>query len=290
MQGGDTSSALVRRSCSGALHSVSNPGLCYANHTGHRVFSPGVELNFEPQHEPKAGARDVAGVSRRSLGRVLVVEDDEMISRFLQRMLGAEGFDVELVHNGPAALERLQTITIDLVLLDLSLPQMDGFELLRQIRPSFPKLPVIVLTGRSPAESIVSVLEAGADDCVNKPFSYQELLARIRALLRRSMEVPQNSSQCGDLVLSRETSLVVRAGQRIELSPREFRLLEYLMRTPRVPVPRSVLLTEVWGSACEPSTNVVDVYMKYLRDKIDIDAVPKLIRTVRGTGYMVSDE
>lgn len=246
-------------------------------------------MSFEPLHEPKASARDVADVSKRTLGRILVVEDDEMISRFLHRMLKADGFDVEFVYDGRAALERLQT-KIDLVILDLHLPQMDGLEVLRQIRPSFPKLPVIVLTGRSPAESIVSALDAGADDCVNKPFSYGELLARIRALLRRSMENPQNSSQCADLLLNRDTGSVIRAGRKIELSPREFKLLEYLMRTPRVPVPRTVLLTEVWGSGCEPSTNVVDVYLKYLRDKIDLPELPRLIRTVRGTGYMVSDE
>ncbi len=204
-------------------------------------------------------------------------------------MLAADGFDVEVVHNGADALERLQT-RVELMILDLGLPVMDGIQLLREVRPRLPKFPVLVLTGRARAESIVSALEAGADDCVNKPFSYEELLARIRALLRRSMDLPQRFSQCGDLVLDREAVSVMRGERRIELSPREFRLLEYLMRTPRVPVSRTVLLTEVWGAACEPSTNVADVYLKYLRDKIDLVGVPKLIRTVRGTGYMVSDE
>lgn len=243
-------------------------------------------MSFQPLHGPEPSAGDA---SRASFGRILVVEDDEMVSRFLQRMLCADGFEVELVHDGLAALERVEA-PLDLILLDLRLPRMDGLELLRDIRPKFPKLPVIVLTGRSPAESVVSALEAGADDCVSKPFSYQELHARIRALLRRSMELPQNASKCADLVLNRETSSVARAGRRIALSPREFKLLEFLMRTPRVPVSRTVLLNEVWGSACDPSTNVVDVYLKYLRDKIDLPDLPRLIRTVRGIGYMVSDE
>jgi DNA-binding response OmpR family regulator len=246
-------------------------------------------LDLQNLNQGSVSAPESEQGTRRNAGRILLVEDDEMISRFLSRMLAGDGFEVEVVHDGRSALERVQA-RVDLMILDLRLPVMDGIELLREVRPRLPNLPVLVLTGRSRAESIVSVLEAGADDCVNKPFSYEELLARIRALLRRSMDIPQRFSQCGDLVLDREAVSVVRGDRRIELSPREFRVLEYLMRTPRVPVSRTLLLTEVWGAACEPSTNVADVYLKYLRDKIDSPGLPKLIRTVRGTGYMVSDE
>ena len=222
--------------------------------------------------------------------RVLVVEDDEMLSRFLERLLRSEGFEVEVVCDGEGALSRLGP-EYALLILDLKLPTLDGIAVLQKLRPGFPQLPVLVLTGRSKTDSTVLALESGADDCLNKPFSYLELMARVRALLRRSTPMPAaDSSQCGDLLLHRGERRVVRGGQRIELTPREYSLLEFLMRTPRVPVPRAVLLQEVWGSECESSTNIVDVYMKYVRDKVDRSGQPKLIRTVRGLGYVVSED
>ena len=221
--------------------------------------------------------------------RILVVEDDEVLSRFLHRLLGAEGFAVEIVHTGADALSYLKP-DISLLMLDLNLPGLDGIAVLQELRPRFPKLPILVLTGRSRAESTVLALENGADDCLTKPFSYLELLARVRALLRRNTGVIPKASQCGDLLLQRQELRVTRADQRIDLTSREYALLEFLMRTPGVPVARSVLLREVWGAEYDPSTNVVDVYMKYVRDKVDLPDRPKLIRTVRGVGYMVSDE
>ncbi len=221
--------------------------------------------------------------------RVLVVEDDEILSRFLDRLLRAEGFGVEVAYDGASALERLHP-AVDLLILDLNLPNLDGIEVLRRLRTNFAELPVLVLTARSRTDSTVLALESGADDCLIKPFSYVELLARVRALLRRRQGKPSQSSQCADLTLHRDQLRVTRNGQRIDLTPREYSLLEYLMRTPRVPVSRAVLLQEIWGPDTESGTNVVDVYMKYVRDKVDLPDMPKLIRTVRGIGYAVSED
>ncbi len=222
--------------------------------------------------------------------RVLVVDDDEILSRFLDRILRAEGFSVETAHNGVTALEALHS-DLDLVILDLNLPKMDGMTVLKHLRPLFPTLPVLVLSARSRSETAVEALENGADDCLCKPFSYLELIARAKALTRRlGGGTAHKSSQCADLVLNREEVRVTRNGQKVELTSREFDLLEYLMRSPRVPISRSILLKEVWGGRDDASTNIVDVYMKYVRDKVDLPGLPKLIRTVRGLGYAVSEE
>ena len=180
--------------------------------------------------------------------------------------------------------------SLDLLILDLNLPGMDGLDVLRTLRPMYPKLPVLVLTARSRTEDTVMALESGADDCLIKPFSYVELLARVGALLRRNVGVLPRSSHIADLVMHREEHRVERSGRKVELTPREFDLLEFLMRTPGVPVSRAILMEEVWGTKFDPSTNVVDVYMKYLRDKIDHADEAKLIRTVRGVGYVVGSE
>ena len=223
-----------------------------------------------------------------AINRVLVVDDDEILSRFLERILREDGYDVDFACNGADALRALEA-DYDLVILDLNLPQIDGIAVLRQMRPKYPKLPVLVLTARIRSESAVESLESGADDCLNKPFSYLELLARVRALLRRNTGVLSHVTTCGDLILSRPEMRVMRNGQRVELTGREYSLIEYLMRAPRIPVSRATLLKEVWGPGFDASTNVVDVYMKYVRDKIDLEGMPKLIRTIRGVGYAVSE-
>ena len=229
------------------------------------------------------------GARKHVSGRVLVVDDDEILSRFLGRILSGEGFIVETAHNGVTALEALHP-ELSLLILDLNLPQMDGIAVLKQMRPIFPDLPVLVLTGRSRAESAVEALENGADDCLCKPFSYLELVARAKALMRRRGGAVHNRSQCADLLLNRDELRVTRNGFPIDLTTREYELLEYLMRSPRIPVPRSVLLKEIWGGDEKASTNIVDVYMKYVRDKVDLPGMSKLIRTVRGLGYAVSEE
>ncbi len=220
--------------------------------------------------------------------RALIVEDDEMLTRFLARMLDAEGLQVTVAHDGFAAAKALSN-ELDVVLLDLHLPGLDGLSFLSQLRVQFGDVPVLVLTASTGADCVVNVLERGADDCLSKPFSYAELVARLGALLRRRTQ-SQDASPAprnGELTLHPDEFRVTRNGRHIDLTPREFGLLEYLMRSPGKAVPRSVLLQELWGENSDCGSNVVDVYMKYVRDKIELPGFPKLIRTVRGIGYAI---
>ncbi len=227
-------------------------------------------------------------VSRGNGQRVLVVEDDEILARFIDRLLHAEGFCVELVHSGDAALAALRP-ELDLVVLDLNLPDVDGIAVLQKLRERFQTLAVLVLTARSRSESAVLALESGADDCLTKPFSHTELVARMRALLRRHREATSSTPHSGNLVLDQTEFRVIRDGHTIDLTPREYGLLEYLMRSPGTPVSRAVLLRELWGDEPSSASNIVDVYMKYVRDKVDRPGLPKLIRTVRGIGYVLDE-
>ena len=222
--------------------------------------------------------------------RVLVVEDDIPLARLLCSWLASEGFVGDAAHHGEAALAKLASDAYHLVLLDLNLPGMDGLTLLPKVHAAQPGLPVMVLTGRSRTEDTVLSLNEGADDCLIKPFSLLELLARMRVLLRRRAALLFESTpklQPG-LLLNREEYRVERDGRRIELTPREFALLEYLMQHSPKAVSRATLMEEVWRVPFDPSTNIVDVYMKYLRDKIDLAGEQKLIRTVRGVGYALA--
>jgi two-component system copper resistance phosphate regulon response regulator CusR len=181
------------------------------------------------------------------------------------------------------------------VVLDLKMQRMDGMAVLKQVRQRNPVLPILVLTARNRTEDLVSALEGGADDCLIKPFSFQELLARVRGLLRRNSArsvAPVKvggSATVANLTMNVEEHWVLRGDRRIDLTVREFALLEYLMNNAGKAVSRKTLMEEVWNVAFDPSTNIVDVYMKYLRDKIDLAGEPKLIRTVRGVGYVLSN-
>jgi len=251
-----------------------------------------VALASDQTNDERTGLRAPSFEADRAgpaTGRVLVVEDDQPLSRFLCRTLRSASHEAEVAHDGATAL-RLLRPAIDLLILDLNLPGLDGLSVLRSLRPMYPKLPVLVLTARSRTEDMVMAFDSGADDCLVKPFSYIELLARVGALLRRNVGVLPRSIHVGDLMLDREEHRVERRGRKVELTPREFDLLEFLMRTPGAPVSRATLMEEVWGTEFDPSTNVVDVYMKYLRDKIDGSEEIKLIRTVRGVGYVVGAE
>jgi two-component system copper resistance phosphate regulon response regulator CusR len=222
--------------------------------------------------------------------RILIVEDDVSLGKFLSRALTLKLFTVEISLDGEAAWETLQNSIYDLVILDLNLPRIDGMELLKRVRQDQPALRVLVLTARNRTEDMVLALEQGADDCLIKPFSFLELLARVRGLLRRGSLSVASSSKLGDLSIDREQHRVVRGQRNIDLTPREFAILECLMDNAGKTVSRRTLMRDVWNIPFDPTTNIVDVYMKYLRDKIDIEGEVKLLRTVRGVGYVLRND
>jgi two-component system copper resistance phosphate regulon response regulator CusR len=222
--------------------------------------------------------------------RILIVEDDISLCKFLSRELELKLFSVDVCHDGEAACDKLRESSYDLVTLDLNMPKMDGMAFLKQARLSQPRLPILVVTARNRTEDLLLAFEQGADDCLIKPFSFLELLARVRSLLRRNSAPAGRSSKVGDLTVDWEEHRVMRAGRRIDLTPREFAILEYLMGNVGKPVSRATLMREVWNVPFDPSTNIVDVYMKYLRDKVDLEGEVKLIRTVRGVGYVLSSD
>ncbi len=218
--------------------------------------------------------------------RILIAEDDVDLAEFLCAELRENSFGVDMVHDGEQALAALQDEgRYSLLILDLNLPKLDGIALIDRLRPTQPRLPVLVLTARSRVEDKVTAFQTGADDCLTKPFSLIELVARVHALMRRNSGTIPNCSKVGDLALYREERRVERNGRRIELTPREFAILDVLMRNVGKPVSRTTLLHEVWNMPGEPSTNIVDVYMKYVRDKIDSPGEPRLTHTIRGFGY-----
>jgi len=222
--------------------------------------------------------------------RVLVVEDDVPLAQLLRQQLENKSYAVSVVHDGEAAQQAIEGGKFDLVILDLNLPKLDGVSLLQNVRPSQPRLPVLVLTARNRVEDRALSLDTGADDCMVKPFSFVELHARVRALLRRNSGPISRVSQLADLVLDREERKVQRNGRRIDLTVREFDVLEFLMRNAGRPVSRTSLMEAVWNMPFDPSTNVVDVYVKYVRDKVDLEGERKLIRTIRGVGYLLADD
>ncbi|MGI2293706.1 response regulator transcription factor [Paenibacillus sp. GXUN7292] len=226
---------------------------------------------------------------------LLVVEDEEKIARLLEIELEIEGYKVKCCSNGLQALEEFRAAKWDLVLLDIMLPEMSGIELLRRIRANDSATPVILLTAKDSVEDKVSGLDYGANDYITKPFQIEELLARIRAALRlRAAAVPADSDmeewlQAADLKVNEKTREVIRGGEAIELTPREFDLLVYLLKNKRQVLGREQILEAVWGYDYYGETNVVDVYIRYIRKKIDSGKQPELIQTVRGVGYVIKE-
>jgi DNA-binding response OmpR family regulator len=220
--------------------------------------------------------------------RILIAEDDAPLAGFLRKGLEAEHYAVDVAGDGEAACELAIAYDYDLLMLDLNLPKRDGVSVLRDVRCAKEGVPILVLTGRSKVEERVATLDQGADDYVTKPFSFSELSARVRALLRRGKVPQQVTLQVDDLMLDRIEHRVERGGKRIDLTSKEFALLEYLMRNAGRCITRAMIIEHVWNISFDTSTNVVDVYINYLRKKVDENSPHKLIQTVRGSGYVLA--
>jgi DNA-binding response OmpR family regulator len=217
--------------------------------------------------------------------KILLVEDEKKVANFVRSGLKSEGFTVDLAGDGEEGLFLARDGDFDLIVLDILLPKLDGITLCKKLRAEGKTVPIIMLTAKDSVEDRVRGLEAGADDYLTKPFSFAELLARARALTRRHKAAGEEKLAVGDLTLDPETFEVERGGKNISLSATEFRLLKYLMENSSHVVTKTLILENVWGYDFSPESNVVDVYIKYLRDKIDKGFKISFIRTVRGIGY-----
>jgi two-component system copper resistance phosphate regulon response regulator CusR len=218
--------------------------------------------------------------------RILVIEDDRKVATFIQSGLQQEGYAVDVMHEGTEAGEHAALIDYDAVILDLMLPGQSGLQVLREIRTRKPRLPVLILTAKDSLEDRVTGLDAGGDDYMVKPFALAELGARLRALLRRGLP-QQNVLQVADLQMDTTRRSVRRAGRVIELKPKEYALLEFLMRNSGRPVTKSLIIEHVWDIHFDSVSNVVEVHINSLRNKIDRGFDEPLIQTVRGVGYML---
>ena len=217
--------------------------------------------------------------------RVLIIEDDHAIVRFLERGLAAHGHSTVSADNGEDGVRLARDESVDLILLDIMLPLMDGHRVLGRIRLRRPDVPVLMLTARDDLRNKVDALDAGADDYLTKPFDLEELLARIRALTRRADQPQASKIEAGDLKVDLRSRRVWRGDKLVDLSSREFALLEYLMRHPGQVLSRQQILSAVWDYDFDPGSNVVDVYVSYLRNKLGRRGAPSMIQTVRGAGY-----
>ena len=222
--------------------------------------------------------------------RLLVVEDEKKVASFVRKGLEEEGYAVDVAADGESGLELALDQVHDLIILDIHLPRMNGLRVLQELRRKKVTTPVLLLTVRATIEDKVLGLDAGADDYLTKPFAFQELVARVRALLRRRAEAEPPVLQIADLVLDPARRTVFRGGEKIELTAKEYTLLDYLMRNPGRVLTRTLIGEHVWDYDFDTSTNVIDVYVNYLRKKIDAGRETKLIHTVRGVGYMLKAE
>lgn len=218
--------------------------------------------------------------------RVLVIEDEQKMADLIKRGLEEEGLEVETAYDGETGAAAAKSGNHDLIILDLGLPGRDGLEVARELREGGFDTPILVLTAQDSTEMKVKGLDTGADDYLTKPFAFAELLARLRALLRRTHTEDTTKLQIGDLILNLINRRASRAGNEVQLTNKEFSLLEYFMRHPDEILSRETLSEKVWEETFDTLTNVIDVYINYLRNKIDRHYEPKLIHTVRGIGYM----
>jgi heavy metal response regulator len=218
---------------------------------------------------------------------LLVIEDERKVASFIKRGLEAEHYSVDVEHDGEAGVTRFFAGEYDLVILDVMLPHRDGLSVLRELRSRHVTTPVLLLTARDTTLDKVTGLDQGADDYLTKPFAFDELLARVRALLRRTPPTPTMVLSLADLRLDPVTRQVTRAGRSIDLTAKEFALLDFFLRQPGRVLSRALIAQHVWGVDFDTFTNVIDVYVNYLRKKIDADFEPKLLHTVRGAGYVL---
>ena len=222
--------------------------------------------------------------------RVLLVEDEKKVASFIKKGLEEQGYAVDFASDGKTGLSMALDQVHDLVILDINLPEIDGLTVLSQMRGKSVITPVLLLTIRATIEDKVIGLDTGADDYLSKPFSFEELLARVRALLRRGSESKAPVLSVADLSLDPASRQVFRDGNRIELTSKEFAILEYFMRNAGRVLTRSMIIHHAWDYDYDAETNVVDVYINYLRKKIDAPYHPKLLHTIRGTGYVLREE
>src|SRR5690348_11293413 len=220
---------------------------------------------------------------------ILVVDDDPPITDLLRRILAYEGYSIAIATSGNAVFARALERPPDLIILDVMLPEIDGLEIARRLREAGDNVPVLMLTARDTVADRVNGLEAGADDYLIKPFAPQELLARVKALLRRNQPERHEVLRYADVELDTGTRVAHRGGREIELSPTEYELLALFMRRPRQVLTRDVILERVWGLDFEGSSNVMEVYVGYLRAKLETDGEPRLIHTIRGVGYVMKE-
>ena len=220
--------------------------------------------------------------------RILVAEDDQVIADFVSQGLREAGYAVDVAATGTDALRRAQDGGYDAAVMDVMLPELDGLSVIEQLRAKKNQMPVLILSARHTVDDRVKGLQAGGDDYLTKPFAFAELLARLQALLRRAGGASEPTRlTVGDLTLDLLSRRVERAGKPLDLRPREFALLEYLMRHPGRVLSKTMILSHVWGYSFDPGTNVVDVLVSRLRDKVDEGFDTKLIHTVRGAGYVI---
>jgi heavy metal response regulator len=222
--------------------------------------------------------------------KILVVEDEKKVASFIKRGLEEEKYEVVTIHDGEEGLNTASEKSFDLIILDVMLPKMDGVTIMKELRARKVLTPVLMLTAKGEVEDIVAGLDSGSDDYLTKPFAFAELLARVRALLRRSELDRGAEIRFADLRLDPVTHKVWRAEKEIDLTAKEYALLEYLVRNPNQVLTRTMIAEHVWDYTFDSFTNIIDVYVNYLRKKIDRDAEKKLIHTVRGVGYILKEE
>ncbi len=222
--------------------------------------------------------------------RILVVEDEKKVASFIKRGLEEEGYSVDVAYDGDEGLKMGADEDYDLILMDLMLPQKDGLEVIRDLRVQDIRTPVLCLTAKDKVDDIVSGLDSGSDDYLTKPFAFAELLARVRALIRRGTSERGAEITFADLRLDPVAHKVWRSDKEIDLTTKEYALLEYMMRNPNQTLTRSMIAEQVWDYTFDSFTNIIDVYVNYLRKKIDRDFDKKLIHTVRGVGYVLKEE